>query len=190
MLSMAASAPMTIRGDEALADAARGGDRAAFSELIARYRPIAVAYARARLGSLDEGEDAAQDAFVRAYQSLEQYRGAGCWGAWFMTILRNQVNDRLRRLGIRRTIPLDPQWGDPSPGPDRQLFSKVSSAELVALVDAMPEHQRVPLVMRYGSGMTIPQIALALDTKESTVAGRLTAGLKILRRRLMVEIPR
>ncbi len=85
------------RTDEALAGAAQCGDLEAYTLLIARYRDIAFAYAFACLGSREEAEDAAQEAFVRAYLHISQFRTSQIWGAWLMRILRNHCTDLKRR---------------------------------------------------------------------------------------------
>ena len=111
------------RPDEQLVNAARAGDRAAFSALFARDRDLVYAYAYARLLNREDAEDAMQDTFIRAYQSLGRLRGPGAWQAWLMQITRNLCSDALRRKRVRRTEPVDPEWLDGGPSPEMLLVT-------------------------------------------------------------------
>ncbi len=172
---------------EALVVAARGGDREAFSLLIERHRNLVFAYAFARLGEREEAEDVVQEAFVRAYLSLPRLRGEAGWQAWVMQITRNLCHDALRRKRVRRTQPLDPEWLAEGPTPEGELLSEEARRQLTEAVEALPEKFRVPLLMRFGSGCTRQEIALALGLPESTVVGRLAGAMRLLRRRMGKE---
>jgi RNA polymerase sigma-70 factor (ECF subfamily) len=173
--------------DEALIAAARDGDRDAFSDLMARYRGVAFAYAYARLRDRDEAEDVAQETFVRAYLALGRLRGPRSWEAWLMRILRNLCADALRRRKVRRSEPMDPDWTDGGPSPEMLAVTAERSRELNAAVAALPEKYRIPLVMRYGSGCSYREIAAAMGVPESTVIGRLAGALRLMRRSLGAE---
>src|SRR5262245_3805665 len=117
---------------EALVTAARAGDEAAFSLLIERYREVVFAYALAALRDWDEAEDAAQETFVRAYQSLHRLRWGRSWEGWLMQILRNTCRDAQRRSRVRRTAPIDPDLLETRPGPEALALSAERRSELVA----------------------------------------------------------
>jgi RNA polymerase sigma-70 factor (ECF subfamily) len=173
--------------DEQLVNAARAGDRAAFSTLFARDRDLVYAYTYARLRSREEAEDVVQDTFVRAYQSLGQLRGPGAWQAWLMQIARNLCHDALRRKQVRRTEPIDPDWLVGGPSPETQLLTEERRRALNAAVEALPEQCRVPLLMRFGAGRTRREIAVALGVPESTIIGRIARAMRLLRRELGEE---
>lgn len=179
--------PPMDRTDEALAAAAKSGDRAAFSTLMARHTRLAFAYTRARLGSREEAEDALQECFVRAFLSLNHYRGARPWGAWFMAIVRNYCTDlgRRKRLRVAETLA---EWEvDGSPGPEDRLFMRHDRQALQTAIWGLPEKFRTPLLMHYEAGQSYREIAAALGVPETTLVGRLAGALRILRRRLGVE---
>lgn len=173
--------------DEALAAAARSGDHRAYRELVERYQPMAFACAMAHLRDRDLAEDVVQDAFVRAYSTLDRFRTSGCWGAWIMQIVRNACRDALRRRAVRKDTPLDPSIADMGPGPMEQLIRAEEQEQIRRAVEELPEKFRIPISMHYGSQMTYRQIALALGLKESTVVGRLAGALRMLRRRMGAE---
>jgi RNA polymerase sigma-70 factor, ECF subfamily len=170
--------------DEQLVNAARLGDRAAFSALFARYCSLVYAYAYARLLNREDAEDLVQDAFIRAYLSLDRLRGPGAWPSWLMQIVRNLCNDALRRKRVRRIEPIDPEWLDGGPSPEMLVVTQERRRELNAAVAALPEQYRVPLLMRFGARRTRREIATALGVPESTIIGRIARAMRILRREL------
>jgi RNA polymerase sigma-70 factor (ECF subfamily) len=173
--------------DEALVAAARAGDRAAFSLLVARHRDTVFAYAYARLWDRDEAEDVAQETFMRAYLALDRLRSPGAWAAWMRRILRNLCNDALRRRRVRQTEPIDTDWLDNSRCPETLALAEEQRRELRAAVAELPEKYRIPLLMHYASGRTYREIAGALELPQSTIVGRIAGALRLLRRRLDVE---
>jgi RNA polymerase sigma-70 factor (ECF subfamily) len=154
---------------------------------MARHRGLAFAYARARLGSREEAEDALQECFVRAFLSLNHYRGSRPWGAWFMAIVRNHCTDLGRRKRIRVAEPLVEWEVDRAPGPEDRLLAHHDRETLKSAITALPEKFRVPLLMHYEAGQSYREIAMALGVRESTLVGRLAGALRMLRRRLGVE---
>lgn len=174
----------TERTDEVLASAAQKGDLDCFAVLIARYREIALAYAFACLGNRDEAEDAAQEAFVRAYLSLAQFRVSQVWGAWLMRILRNHCTDLKRRKRNTEMSLRDGELPSDFPSPEASTLTNERRDRVARAVCRLPEKYRVAIVMHYISRRTYREIALALDLPESTVTGRLAMGLRKLRQTL------
>jgi RNA polymerase sigma-70 factor (ECF subfamily) len=173
--------------DEAMATLARGGDAEAYAALVGRYRDVAYAYALTRLRSRDDAEDVAQEAFIRAYGSLGQYRGGGSWGAWLMRIVRNLCTDAERRRRVRRAEPIPEEWLDARPGPEGATLAQDERARLLAAVEGLPEQFRLPLVLHYWARLTYRQVALALGIRESTAIGRVAVALRRLRKTFKQE---
>lgn len=178
-----AEAPAELT-DESLAAAARAGDRRAFAELVSRYRGIAFSYAFVRLRSREEAEDITQEAFVRAFVAVNQFRVDGTWGAWMMRIVRNLCTDSLRRGSRRHPGDLSVDHPDSAPSPEMLALAGVDRAALCTAVSELPDKYRLPLLLHYAARRTRREIALALNVPESTVVGRLAGALRILRRRL------
>ncbi|MGQ0537352.1 MAG: RNA polymerase sigma factor [Gemmatimonadaceae bacterium] len=85
-------------GDAAIVALVRAGNSAAYAVLVARYRMQFGRYAVRMLGNREDAEEAMQDAFVRAYRSLEACEDPSRFGSWFFRILAN----RCRTVGARR----------------------------------------------------------------------------------------
>ncbi|MFN3649414.1 MAG: RNA polymerase sigma factor [Armatimonadota bacterium] len=182
MWSLALERKQVDRSYDQLIEAARAGDRTAFSRLIECERQLVYVYAYAQLGSREEAEDAVQEIFLRAYQSLPRLRGAGQWQPWLMQIARHLCSDLLRRKRVRRTEAIDPDWLDGGASPELQLLTDERRRALGGAVASLPEKYRVPVVMRFGGGCSRREIALALGVPESTVIGRLAGAMRLLRR--------
>ena len=183
MIMTLAKTPIEI-SDENLATTALNGDPKAFGMLVSRYRDVAFAYALACLGNRDEAEDIAQEAFVKAFQSLKTFRGSGSWSSWFMRILRNSCVDALRKRRGRKTEPLNIEMICGAPSLESTTLAKERSETLNNAIANLPEKFRIPILMHYSSHQTVREIAIALDLPESTVSGRLAGALRKLRHHL------
>jgi RNA polymerase sigma-70 factor, ECF subfamily len=167
--------------DAALVVAARAGDMSAFGQLVSRYQRSTVATCRAVLKDSHHSADAAQDAFIAAYRSLNSLRDPAMFGAWIITIARN----RARRLGrrIRSDLPLPTMLVDlrdaNSPGgkpePDTNLLNAIA---------ALPEQERLVIMLHYFEETDIAKIAVILDRPTGTVTKQLSRAYDRLRRRL------
>ena len=184
MNSMTLAQYQTERTDEVLASAAQKGDPDSFTILIARYREITLAYAYAFLGNRDEAEDAAQEAFVRAYLSLAQFRVSQVWGSWLMRILRNHCTDLKRRKQSTEMPLWNMELPSDFPSPETSALTHERRERIAKAICRLPEKYRVPIAMHYISRRTYREIALALDLPESTITGRLAVGLRKLRQTL------
>src|SRR5689334_24680346 len=99
---------MRSRTDHALLRATAAGDEAAFAALVARYRPRLVRYATSRCGrDAALGEDAVQDALVRAHRAIVAGKVPVDVEAWLYAIVRNRCHDYFR--AARPAVPLPPE---------------------------------------------------------------------------------
>jgi RNA polymerase sigma-70 factor (ECF subfamily) len=107
--------------DQELVERARGGDPSAFEELVCRHHRAALRAAFAALGSAEDADDVAQDAWIAAHARLSDFRQEASFRTWLLTIVWNKALDRRRRLGraLRRLVSLDHGWDDPDAVPAR-----------------------------------------------------------------------
>ncbi len=82
--------------DAYLIERALENDIAAFESLVERYQTRITAYAARMLGDVDEAEDVAQETFIKAYRSLDSFRGASSFSTWLYRIATNLCIDRAR----------------------------------------------------------------------------------------------
>lgn len=105
--------------DQELVERARGGDASAFEELVGRHHRAALRAALAALGSTEEADDVAQEAWIAAHARLGDFRQEATFRTWLLTIVWNKALDRRRRVGraLRRLVSLDHGWDEPDGAP-------------------------------------------------------------------------
>lgn len=178
--------------DEELAVRAKSGDHGAFESLVAAHQRKTYGLALQLLRNPDDAADAAQEAFLRCYASLDKFDPALSFGAWLYRITYNHCLDVLRRkkrapVSARGSEPDDAepeQFPDPGPGVE-DLVVRIESRQAVsaALGTLSDEHRRV-LALRYTLDMPYSDIARTLGVAESTITMRLYHAKKALRARL------
>jgi RNA polymerase sigma-70 factor (ECF subfamily) len=163
------------------AQAAEGEAReAAFSALIEAFQPSAEGWAYTMLGDAHQAEDVAQEAFLSAYQKIDQLREPGAFPGWLKRIVQTKAHRATRRK-VLPLLPFEdeatPQHADPADNVEaRELEEQVSEA-----VRALPEHERVVTELFYITGYSQQEIAEALAVPLTTVKKRLQYAREHLR---------
>ncbi|MGI9861960.1 sigma-70 family RNA polymerase sigma factor [Moorella naiadis] len=183
-------------GEELLARS-RNGDPEAFTLLVERYQGMLYTIAYRFLGNPEDAGDAAQEALVRAFKSLKDFRGQCSFKTWLQHIITNVCRDELRRLKRRPTLSLDAlleldgQSREISAGdavsPEEIAVAREGEARLHSLIQALTPEQRMVVIMRDIQGFSYEEIASCLDCSIGTVKSRLSRARMILRRQLIVE---
>lgn len=158
-----------MQSDSQLVSSALRGDQAAFATLVGRYQRAAWAAAFHRLGDYHAAEDAAQEAFVIAYQKLSGLRDAASFGPWLLTIVRHKA-ERVGRAR-RSDVPLD-HAADVAGRENRRLDE--DAEQLLAAVMSLPERERQLLMLRHFGGHTVTDIAQMVGRPVGTVTKQLS----------------
>lgn len=143
------------------------GNPHAYRHLVEAYKEMAVKTAYRFLRDWDDARDAAQEAFVRAYQSLESFRAGSRFSTWFYRILVNLCTDRVRSVRFRKsvTLPMRPlASGNPSPDADLEHKDLMEKA-----LNQLPIKRRQVFILMDIEGRRSKEVARILDTAESTV---------------------
>ncbi len=154
------------------------GDPQAFGELVRRYERDVFNLAYRMLNERGEAEDAAQEAFMRAYVNLDRYDPERPFKTWLLSITSNHCIDRLRRrrltwLSLEEPLPPHPALTSDIPGPEEALLT--SERNLLVqemLADLSPEY-RLAVILRYWYDLSYAEIAEMLGTTESAIKSRL-----------------
>jgi RNA polymerase sigma-70 factor (ECF subfamily) len=164
---------------------ARRGDQAAFASLVESYQTPVYNLAYRMLGSRSEAEDAAQEAFIRAYTRLHTYDPSRKFSSWLLAITSHYCIDVLRKRRIQ-TLPLDelPPLVELSmprtTQPEQVIVRKQDDSAVQKLVDVLPRAYRTPVILRYWYDMSYREIAETMGLNEGTVKTRLyRARLKL-----------
>jgi RNA polymerase sigma-70 factor (ECF subfamily) len=155
--SSAAAAPDA--DDETIIVRIRDGDAEAYRHLVRRHQPRLFRYAVRMTGDADVAMDLVQNAFIRAYERLDQCREPGRFGQWALAILANESRHHLRRR--RRHQPLDRHTASPSPGfgPARQAEQRELLDILSGALARLPVDQREAFLLRHMEGLSYADIS-------------------------------
>jgi RNA polymerase sigma-70 factor (ECF subfamily) len=168
-------------GEARLVARAAAGRLDAFEELVRRYQLPVYRVALRMLGDRADAEDAAQDAFLQAWQALPGFAGRSRFSTWLYRIVTNRCLNIRRSARRIEPLPEGLEVEAPASRPDRIVEA---ASELEALAEAIarlsPE-QRVPLVLRTFEGCSYEEIAGVLGISVAAVRGRLhRARLELL----------
>src|SRR5688572_18845035 len=174
------------------------GNRKAFDELIRRYQRQAVAVSYRLLGNSHDALEVTQDAFLKAFTSLDTLQKPEAFGGWLMRIVSNLSLNFRRSRKTRSSVPLaevlGPQtgesteahgggseWMSSSADPQRGLEGKELGAKLKEALAQLPEKQRLAIMMFTIDEMPQKQVAEALKCSVEAVKWHVFQGRKKLK---------
>jgi RNA polymerase sigma-70 factor, ECF subfamily len=166
--------------EAALVDRSRRGDTRAFDQLMEASQDRIYHLAYRITGNHADAQDAAQDAFVKAYRSLGAFRGHSTFSTWLHRIAVNAAMDIVRRRVPRIPDPLEvaAPGGDPlADGAEHiEIQQRIHRA-----IAALPVEQRMVVVLRDIQGWAYEEIAKIVQVPIGTVRSRLARGREALR---------
>lgn len=170
------SATPTLAADGTTADAglvarARAGDVRAFEALIRFHGPHMHRLALRMLSDRSDAEDATQEAYLRAWRSVDRFRGDSSFGTWLHRVVVNTCSRQLTRR--RRTAMVPDTLASQAPGPARTVMARGAFEELEQVLGDLPPGHREPLVLRAGKGCTYAEIAEVMAISTPAVRSRL-----------------
>jgi RNA polymerase sigma factor (sigma-70 family) len=169
---------------------ARDGDIGAYEELVRRHQQVAVRVASVIAGS-PEAQDAAQDAFLKAYAALSRFRPGAPFRPWILRIVANEARNRRRSARRREDLWLRLAEGRPSgdaaPSPEAVILERRANERLLAAVSRLSERDRIIIAYRYFVDLSEAELAEVLGVRPGTVKSRLSRALARLRELLPPE---
>lgn len=174
--------------DVELARLARDGDVHSYGELVERYREVAFRTAWLITRNTADAEDAAQEAFVKAYYALGRFRAGEAFRPWILRIVSNEAKNRRRSAGRRERLVVrvagERGPGDAAPSPETAAVELERREDLLAALERLPERDRMVVSYRYLLELSEAETATALGVRPGTVKSRLSRALDRLRREL------
>ena len=158
---------------------ARQGNQDSFGRLIGVYQSPVFNLAYRMLGNADEAEQAAQEAFIRAWTRLDSYKPAHKFSTWLLSITSNYCIDLLRKrrtqlLSLDGPLPAHPAlMSERSSGPEAQAAIGEQQEIVQELLQSLPDDYRQTVVLRYWYDMSYDEIAEVMDTTVSAIKSRL-----------------
>jgi RNA polymerase sigma-70 factor (ECF subfamily) len=187
--------------DHELLDRCRAGDEEAFDDLVRRHQQRAFNVAFQVLRDREDATEVAQDAFVRIYRSVENFRGECEFTTWLHQIVVNLARNRYRwwkRRGRQSSVSLDSpvemgegavpvQLAASGDAPDVETV-KAEFVELLSRrMEELPRKLCEVLVLRNVENLSYEQIAVVLDCSIGTVKSRIARAREALRERMQDE---
>ncbi|MES2657387.1 MAG: RNA polymerase sigma-70 factor [Verrucomicrobiota bacterium] len=168
------------------------GDHAAFRDLVERHQNAVIGTVAKMLGNASESEDIAQQVFLRIWKNAKRYRPDAKFTTYLYTITRNLVFNETRRKSRKKEVSSDEREENSNQlieaSPDRQPDSELLQAELQRAVDdaiaALPEAQRMAVVLRRYEQLSYEEIAGVLNLSVSAVKSLLFRARTSLREAL------
>jgi RNA polymerase sigma-70 factor (ECF subfamily) len=169
--------------DDALVQAARGGDMVAFEQLVTRHRDKIYARAYTMMRNEEEAVDLSQEAWVKGWQRLVQFQGESSFTTWMTRIVINLCLDQLRKKKRQRAESIE-ELNEESGGVERQMpvvtvnpTERLERSELRARIDEalgkLSEAHRTVLILHEFEYMEYKNIAKEMNCSIGTVMSRL-----------------
>lgn len=201
-LGAAAVGAGTVREDDRQQDAEMleaviGGDATAYRGLVEKYQGRVYSMVYGMVRNREDARDITQEAFVKAYQSLDSFRVESSFYTWLYKIAMNRAIDFLRKRRRRSAGEYDDQTATKSDGVIPDVYHADSPRKVVerkqlysAIMDALqklPEEQRQVVLLRELEGLSYKEIAEVMGLAEGTVMSRLFYARKKLQQLLADE---
>jgi len=184
-----------LEEDSELVELARRGDVSAYERLVRRYQDVAVRTAYVITGASADAQDAAQDAFTKAWFALHRFRADAPFRPWLLRIVANEAINRRRSarrqagLALRAAAAVDGAAegrlaDDAAPSPEGAALAQEGRRELIAAINELRPEDRLLIAYRYWFELTEAEMAAALGCPTGTVKSRSSRALARLRAKL------
>jgi RNA polymerase sigma-70 factor, ECF subfamily len=169
---------------------AQQGDRAAFDRLVRKYRPKLITLAARYTHNVSDAEDATQDALVKTYRGLADFRGECAFYTWLYRITVNSAKNLLQTRArehaittssVLREESLEAPWQSQDLAtPERLTLTEDIRATVNAALQRLPEVHREAIILRELEGMSYEQIAQVMGTPIGTVRSRVFRARELI----------
>jgi RNA polymerase sigma-70 factor (ECF subfamily) len=169
-------------GDDKLVKRAKKGDSRAFDLLVLKYQGRVAQLVSRYLNNAAEVEDVTQEAFIKAYRALPNFRGDSAFYTWLYRIAANAAKNHLVALGRRPSsdVALDDSEVFDVPGrlkdqesPDEVIMGQQLEALISRTIEELPVELRAALTLREFEGLSYEEIADVLECPIGTVRSRI-----------------
>jgi RNA polymerase sigma-70 factor (ECF subfamily) len=166
------TAPVSVEGERAAVDRARGGDQQALADLYDWYMPRIYRYALARLGNVAEAEDLTEEVFLKMLGAIGEFRWKDVpFSSWIFRIAHNHVATHFRRTAQRGgpTSPIPEEYIDGRADFEAAIEQQITMEEVRRATELLPDAQREVIALRFAVGLSIADTARVLGKREGNV---------------------
>lgn len=157
---------MNHESDDNLVEQCKNGTREAFNVLVRRYQERVYWTVRKIVGDYDEALDITQDVFIKAYESIRDFRGDAHFFTWMYRIAMNMAINHIRKRKVRAFLSLDSieEAGNRNERePDRLMEQSEMRDIITAAIETLPAKQKAVFVLRYYQELSYEEIAGILN---------------------------
>lgn len=160
-------------------DRAARGSAEAFEELMGAYEKKIYALCLRMMGNAQDGEDAAQDAMLKIWQKIGQYRGECAFSTWVYRVTASSCMDAIRKRSKRMQPSLEDmkeqgfEPADEADTPEECVEKREQKEEIQRAISSVPEEMRSVFLLRDVHGLSVEETADALQIAKGTVKSRL-----------------
>jgi len=174
------------------------GDMDAFEQLLLRYEKKVYTIAYKYMGNHEDASDLAQEALIKAYQSIGSFRGESSFGTWLGRITANKCLDELRRRKRIQVTSLDDEveleegsvqkeLAAPGDTPEEHTMRQETVQYVQSMLNSMREEYRMVLVLRELEGYSYEEIAQQLSCSLGTVKSRISRARNYLKEQILAD---
>jgi len=175
--------------DEEIVERILAGETGLFELLMRRYNQRLYRITRAIVGDAGEAEDVTQDAYVRAFEHLEQFAGRARFSTWLTRIAVHEASARRRRRGRQTSIEEGiPTLASAAAGPEQRAADHELGQVIETALDALPEVYSSVFMLREVEGLSTAETAACLDINAETVKTRLHRARALLRNHITARM--
>lgn len=175
---------MTKNTDQYLVERTLEGDTTAYGELVDRYQNFVFTIAVRILKVREEAEEVAQDSFIKAFDSLNSFRGDSKFSTWLYRIVYHKSLDRLKMNKRHRTYEIIEEITEDSLDHIENglefMLSEERSATIKKGIDRLPEDEAVIISLYYFEEQSVKEIAKVTDLTEDNIKIKLYRSRKKL----------
>jgi RNA polymerase sigma-70 factor, ECF subfamily len=175
---------LTDTADENIVNHVLAGETALYEILMRRYNQRLCRVARSILRNDVEAEDVMQEAYVRAYQHLDQFAGEAKFSTWLTKIAVYEALARVRRGARYSDVQVMDNMTADTPDPERQAYDRELRIVLEGAIDSLPEPYRLVFILRSVEGLSVAETAGCLEIGVEAVKTRLHRARSLLRKDL------
>ena len=187
-----------IDNEDQIIQRVKNGDQNAFCELVEKYKEKALNIAFSFCRNHEDAKDVSQEAFIKVFKTIRNFRSESRFYTWFYRILINLCKDYLRRKMKNKAISANIRINNEAqeeesifeiiasglPGPKEQLLNKELGEELTKALDSLPEQQKRIFTLKNIHGLKINEIAEIVKCAEGTIKAHLFKATLNLQERL------
>jgi RNA polymerase sigma-70 factor (ECF subfamily) len=183
-----------VRAEDALVQAARGGDRSALNALAEQHQQRVFGFGMKMCGDAEDAKEVAQETLLTMVRSLRDFRGDATISTWLYTVARSFCIKKRRRT---KGAPAHHETLDkaaqeraptPAPSPEQTLLGRETRDAVTAALDDLEPEAREVVVLRDIEGLTAPEVATVTGLSVAAVKSRLHRARQALRERLLAVV--